>query len=155
MPVPVVLALQAAYSPAATPGAHALPRRPGPAGRGAPVRRRADDRAGRAASPADPGGGRGPDDQKQALRAFEQAHDGAIQRFWKDLRAQLPEAWRLEVRTSGDTGHGPRIMLGARRQDGSLEARAAEGSSDLTPVMTRMGQVDRETLDALITSGIF
>jgi hypothetical protein len=46
-------------------------------------------------------------------------------------------------------------MLGARRQDGSLEARAAEGSSDLTPVMTRMGQVDRETLDALITSGIF
>jgi hypothetical protein len=96
----------------------------------------------------------GPEDQKQALHAFEQAHDGAIQGFWKDLRAQLPEAWRLEVRTSGDTGHGPRIMLGARRQDGSLEARAAEGSPDLTPVMTRMGQVDLETLDALITSGI-
>ena len=41
-------------------------------------------------------------------------------------------------------GGGPR---------GSLEARAAEGG-ELTPVMARLGPVDLETLDALITAGI-
>ena len=43
-------------------------------------------------------------------------------------------------------------MLGGRPR-GSLEARAAEGA-ELTPVMARLGPVDLETLDALITAGI-
>lgn len=59
----------------------------------------------------------------------------------------------MEVRTSSDTGDGPRMVLGGRRLD-SLAARAAEGGGELTPVMARLGRVDLETLDALITAGI-
>ena len=90
--------------------------------------------------------------QEQALHAFEEAHDEAIKQFRKDLSAALPNVWRLEVLTSTDTGDGPRMMLGGRRLD-SLAARAAEGG-ELTPVMARLGRVDLETLDALITAGI-
>jgi hypothetical protein len=88
--------------------------------------------------------------QQQALQAFENAHGPAIKKFRRDLSDQLPEAGRLEFRTSGDTD-GPRMVLGGRTRD-SLEARA-EGS-ELTPVMARLGPVDLETLDALITAGI-
>lgn len=95
----------------------------------------------------------GQNGQEQALKAFEEAHDGALQQFRKDLSAELPNVWRMEVRTSSDTGSGPRIMLGGRRLD-SLKARAAEGDGELTPVMARLGRVDLETLDALITAGI-
>jgi hypothetical protein len=91
--------------------------------------------------------------QEQALQAFEAAHGPAVKKFRRDLSAQLPEVGRLEFRTSGDTGRGPRMVLGGRPR-GSLEARAAEGGSDLTAVMTRLGPVDLETLDALITAGI-
>jgi hypothetical protein len=94
----------------------------------------------------------GREGQERALRAFEDAHGPAIKQFRHDLAAQLPEAGRLEFRASGDTGDGPRIFLGGRPR-GSLEARAAEGG-ELTPVMARLGRVDLETLDALITAGI-
>ncbi len=60
--------------------------------------------------------------------------------------------WRMEVLTSSDTGDGPRMVLGGRRLD-SLVARATE-RGELTPVMARLGRVDLETLDALITAGI-
>ena len=95
----------------------------------------------------------GREGQEHALRAFEDAHGPAIKQFRHDLSAQLPEAGRLEFRASGDTGDGPRMVLGGRPR-GSLEARAAEGGGDLTPVMARLGRVDPETLDALITAGI-
>jgi hypothetical protein len=91
--------------------------------------------------------------QEQALHAFEEAHDGVLQQFRKDLRAELPNVWRMEVLTSSDTGDGPRMVLGGRPLD-SLEARTAEGGGELTPVMARLGRVDLETLDALITAGI-
>jgi hypothetical protein len=94
----------------------------------------------------------GREGQEQALQAFEHAHGPAIKKFRHDLSAQLPEAGRLEFLPSGDTGDGPRMVLGGRSR-GSLEARAAEGG-DLTPVMARLGTVDLETLDALITAGI-
>jgi hypothetical protein len=90
--------------------------------------------------------------QEQALHAFEEAHDEAFKQFRKDLSAELPNVWRLEVLTSTDNGDGPRMVLGGRRLD-SLTARAAEGG-ELTPVMARLGRVDLETLDALITAGI-
>jgi hypothetical protein len=92
----------------------------------------------------------GRDAQQQALKAFENAHGPAIKQFRRDLSDQLPEAGRLEFRTSGDAD-GPRMVLGGRTRD-SLEARAEGG--DLTPVMARLGPVDLETLDALITAGI-
>jgi hypothetical protein len=94
----------------------------------------------------------GREGQEQALKAFEHANGPAIKQFRHDLSAQLPEAGRLEFRTSGDTGEGPRMVLGGGPR-GSLEARAAEGG-ELTPVMARLGPVDLETLDALITAGI-
>ncbi len=93
----------------------------------------------------------GRDGQEQALHAFEKAHDGSIQQLRKDLSAALPELWRLEVRTSTDTGDGPRILLGRPRD--VIAARSAEGG-ELTPVMARLGRSDLETLDALITAGI-
>jgi hypothetical protein len=88
--------------------------------------------------------------QQQALQAFENAHGPAIKKFRRDLSDQLPEAGRLEFRTGGDAD-GPRMVLGGRTRD-SLEARAEGG--ELTPVMARLGPVDLETLDALITAGI-
>ncbi len=91
--------------------------------------------------------------QEQALQAFEHEHGPAIKQFRHDLSAQLPEAGRLEFRAGSDTGCGPRMVLGGRPR-GSLEARAAEGGAELTPVMARLGAMDLETLDALITAGI-
>jgi hypothetical protein len=90
--------------------------------------------------------------QQEALQAFEKAHGPALKQFRHDLSAQLPEAGRLEFRTS-DTGDGPRLVLGDGRSRGSLEARALEGG-ELTPVMARLGPADLETLDSLITAGI-
>ena len=97
--------------------------------------------------------GEGREAQQQALQAFEHEHGPAVKQFRNDLSAQLPEAGRLEFRVGGDTGHGPRLVLGGRAR-GSLEDRAAEGGTELTPVMARLGAVDLETLDALITAGI-
>ena len=94
----------------------------------------------------------GREGQQQALKAFEHANGPAIKQFRNDLCAQLPELGRLEFRAGTDAGDGPRLVLGGRPR-GSLEARAAEGG-DLTPVMSRLGPVDLETLDALITAGI-
>ena len=45
----------------------------------------------------------------------EEAHDEAFKQFRKDLAAELPSAWRLEVLTSSDSGRGPRMVLGGRR----------------------------------------
>jgi hypothetical protein len=89
--------------------------------------------------------------QEQALQAFDEANDAAIKEFRNDLSTRLPQARRLEFRASSDTGHGPRIMLGAAAV--SIEARAMEGA-ELTPVMARLGAQDLETLDTLITAGI-
>lgn len=83
----------------------------------------------------------GREGQHEALKAFE-ADGQAIKKFRNDLCAQLPEVERLEIRTGGD-GEGPRLTLGGR-----------ESGGDLTPVMARLGPVDLETLDALITAGI-
>jgi hypothetical protein len=95
----------------------------------------------------------GREGQQQALKAFEHANGAAIKQFRNDLCAQLPELGRLEFRAGTDTGDGPGLVLGGK-PGGSLESRAAEGGGDLTPVMARLGPVDLETLDALITAGI-
>lgn len=84
----------------------------------------------------------GREGRRQALRAFEADHGLAMKRFRNELCGQLPEVGRVEVRV-GDTGEGPHLVLGGREDGG-----------DLTPVMARLGPVDLETLDALITAGI-
>ncbi len=93
----------------------------------------------------------GREGREQALEAFEHAHRSAIKEFRRDLSVRLPEARRLEFLAGGDTDDGPRIVL--RTPRGAAEARAAAGG-DLTPVMARLGPLDLETLDALITAGI-
>ena len=94
----------------------------------------------------------GREGQQQALKAFEHAHGPAIKQFRNDLSAQLPEARAAGVPHQRRHGDGPRLVLGGKPR-GSLEARARSGG-DLTPVMARLGPVDLETLDALITAGI-
>src|ERR1039458_7046593 len=49
----------------------------------------------------------GPKGQEQALHAFEEAHDEAFKQFRKDLSAELPNVWRMEVLTSSDTADVP------------------------------------------------
>ncbi len=95
----------------------------------------------------------GREGQEQALDQFHNANRAAIEDFRKDLSARIPEATRLEFLAGEEPkdGHGPRIVLARPRRD--LEARALAGG-DLTPVMTRLGPVDLETLDLLITAGI-
>jgi Arc/MetJ-type ribon-helix-helix transcriptional regulator len=84
---------------------------------------------------------------RQKLR---EAHEPAIRQLRNDLSAQLSEILRLEFHAGGDTGPG--IVLPGR-PSGPAEARGAE-AGELTPVMARLGPVDLETLDALITAGI-
>jgi hypothetical protein len=90
----------------------------------------------------------GEDGREQALDAFERAHRSALKEFRRDLAARLPEVRRLEFLAGQETGDGPRIALG--RPAGALEGRGR----DLTPVMARLGPLDLETLDTLITAGI-
>jgi hypothetical protein len=92
----------------------------------------------------------GEEERKQVLDDFHRSFDKELHRFREDLSQRLPEARRLEFGV-GEEGHGPHIML--NRGPGSFEARALAGG-DLTPVMARLGPMDLETLDTLITAGI-
>ena len=98
------------------------------------------------------------EDRERALDAFHNEHRAAISEFRRTLD-KAADVGMLEFRTSGDEGRGPdergpRIMLGHPRR-GALEAGAlAGGEGQLTPVMARLGPVDLETLDTLITAGI-
>lgn len=94
--------------------------------------------------------GDGEEERKQVLEDFHRSFDKELHRFREDLSRKLPEARRLEFGV-GEDRHGPHIML--NRGPGSLEARALAGG-DLTPVMARLGPMDLETLDTLITAGI-
>ncbi|MGO8955901.1 MAG: hypothetical protein ACLQFR_00790 [Streptosporangiaceae bacterium] len=89
------------------------------------------------------------DERDKALQRFEAANHDTIKKLRDELSARLPEARRLEFRTTD--GDGGRIIL--NRPGGSFEARALAGT-DLTPVMARLGPADLETLDTLITAGI-
>jgi hypothetical protein len=90
------------------------------------------------------------EEREKTLQKFERGHRKAIQQFREDLSARLPEARRLEFRTPGEH-RGPVIVLA--RPGRQLEGRAA-AAGELTPVMARLGPVDLETLDTLITAGI-
>jgi hypothetical protein len=93
--------------------------------------------------------------REQALHAFERAHGAALKHFRRALIEQLPQAGRLEVRVGDDSERGARLgMMLHGRMRPTLEERALEGGGELTPVMARLGPVDLETLDALITAGI-
>jgi len=89
-------------------------------------------------------------DQEERTR-IARKFEGEFRQQLDELRAEmLPEASRIEIRI-GNEPSGPRFFMA--RAGRPLEAPAL-ASAELTPVMARLGPVDLETLDALITAGI-
>lgn len=90
-----------------------------------------------------------PEDHDQLLDEFMFRNKQAHADFRRYIARHLPEASLLEF-TFGETGdpRTTRTVLHLSR------AVAEERAAGLTPVMARLGPVDLETLDALITAGI-
>jgi hypothetical protein len=92
-----------------------------------------------------------PKNYGESLEAWAREHGTRMREFRRELAERLPEASRLEV-TLDDPGvpydHRPRWTVGG----GGWLPYGGDGG-DLTPVMARLGPVDLETLDALITAG--
>jgi hypothetical protein len=88
--------------------------------------------------------------RERVAEEFGSAYRAQLKEVRDGLNKKMPEVTRLEVRFGADGG-GPGIMLATLGRN--LEARALAGG-DLTPVMARLGPVDLETLDTLITVGI-
>ncbi len=91
----------------------------------------------------------GPEDGEppDSLGAFHHTHRAAIKQFRSDLCRELPEAGRLEFAAELDNDHKARMRM-------PLGGRLDERAGDFTPVMARLGPVDLDTLDTLITTGI-
>lgn len=89
-------------------------------------------------------------ERERVAEDFGRAYRQQLKDLREELNKKAPEVRRLEVRFGTD-GRGPSIMLATAGR--ALEARAVAGG-DLTPVMARLGPVDLETLDTLITAGI-
>jgi hypothetical protein len=86
-----------------------------------------------------------------ALERFDQAHKPAMKELRREMEERFPEVSRLEMTV--DTAEEPkrgRLSLWIGRPPAMHE----RGTGELTPVMARLGPVDLETLDALITAGI-
>lgn len=98
-------------------------------------------------------GGPGTQEYEQSLDAWEHEHKGMLKELRLQLTEKLPEARRLEVTLDGPDDHKPRMMMGTGGSLADVEERERAGG-DLTPVMARLGPVDLETLDTLITAGI-
>jgi hypothetical protein len=89
------------------------------------------------------------EDRHRVARKFEGAFRQQIDQIREDMGDKLPQATRIEIRVGNDP-NGPRFFMA--RPTKSSPGPLAGG--DLTPVMARLGPVDLETLDTLITAGI-
>jgi hypothetical protein len=90
------------------------------------------------------------EDRHRVARKFEGAFRQQLDELREDMGDKLPQASRIEIRIGSDL-KGPRFFMarpGPSSEKGPLIA------ADLTPVMARLGPVDLETLDTLITAGI-
>lgn len=83
----------------------------------------------------------GPDGGPDALAGFHRSNDETIKTLAKDLPRLLPEYSRLDF----VDGEKSLFLIGFGAPD--------EKPGELTPVMARLGPVDLETLDTLITAG--
>lgn len=91
------------------------------------------------------------EDRHRLARKFEGAFRQQMDQIREDMGDKLPQATRIEIRMGHDP-NGPRFFL-ARPAKSSPDGGPLAGG-DLTPVMARLGPVDLETLDTLITAGI-
>jgi hypothetical protein len=91
------------------------------------------------------------EDRHRVARKFEGAFRQQMDQLREDLGDKLPQATRIEIQIGSDL-KGARFFM-ARPAKSSPEAGPLAGG-DLTPVMARLGPVDLETLDTLITAGI-
>ena len=91
------------------------------------------------------------EDRNRVVRKFEGAFRQQLDQLREDMGDKLPQASRIEIRVGSDL-QGPRFFM-ARPGPSSAERGPLLGA-DLTPVMARLGPVDLETLDTLITAGI-
>jgi hypothetical protein len=89
------------------------------------------------------------EERGRGLHEFMRANEEKLRAFRDELSCKLPEAHRLEFRTTGN--HNAQFMMAAPRV--RMGATTLAGG-ELTPVMARLGAADLETLDTLITAGI-
>lgn len=102
--------------------------------------------------PDQPGG------QQRQLRDFEERHRPEIEQFRRDLSQQFPRARRLEF-THAEAGRSrikpiEAIALLLDRDPGQHGREGGTAVSDLTPVMARLGPVELDIVDTLISAGI-
>jgi hypothetical protein len=87
-------------------------------------------------------------EENPGLRAWERDHETMIGELQRELAEQLPGASHLEFWFGENGRQGQRrLRLGSPPDD------PARSEQDLTPVDIRLGPVDLEMLDALITAG--
>jgi hypothetical protein len=88
------------------------------------------------------------EENHRVARKFMGAFREQMEQLREEMHDKLPEVSRIEIRIGDDPA---RFIIG--RTTRVPEARALAGG-DLTPVMARLGPIDLETLDTLITAGI-
>ena len=83
------------------------------------------------------------------LPAWERDHEATCRELHRELAEKVPGVRYLEFWFGGDTGHQGRT----RQRLSCPPAGPAGRERDLTPVDVRLGSVDLEMLDTLITAG--
>lgn len=96
----------------------------------------------------------GPDGHEQPLRAFDLAHRSEIEQFRRDLFQRFPQAKRLEFTHADARGRRKVIIVPLDRAPGESGREGGPATSDLTPVMARLGPAELEIVDTLISAGI-
>jgi hypothetical protein len=89
---------------------------------------------------------------EQALDGFGQRNRPALKELRREVEERFSEVRRLEITIEGTAGEPQRGHLGLWL--GRPQPARVREAGELTPVMARLGPVDLETLDALITAGI-
>ena len=99
-----------------------------------------------------------PGGQQRQLRDFGDRHRLEIEQFQRDLSQQFPRARRLEFThaEAGRTRIKPveAIVLLLDRDPGRHGQGDGTATSELTPVMARLGPTELEIVDTLISAGI-
>ena len=89
-------------------------------------------------------------EEDPSLKAWERDHEATCRELHRELAEKVPGAGYLEFWFGGDTGHQGQ----SRQRLRSPPDNPARRERDLTVVDVRLGPVDREMLDTLITAGI-